>query len=153
MDGRGGGNLASLHWLTCRVEERTCALPLEHVIEVMRPLPVRSVDAAPPFVLGLAVVRGQALPVIDAGRLLTGQASRPTRFVTLRVGERRVVLAVTEVIGTRLVPTEAFLEVPALLAGTSEVRRLLGVVDGRLLEVLDSARLVSEVDLDAGAVV
>lgn len=108
----------------------------------MRPLPVQRVGGAPGFVLGLAVVRGEAVPVIDAALLLAGQVSSPTRFVSLRVGDRRVVLAVTEVIGPCRVEAGVLRESPALVAGSSEVRGALGVLDGRLLEVLESARLI-----------
>jgi purine-binding chemotaxis protein CheW len=149
--GAGGGDLASLHCLICLVEGRACALPLEHVVEVMRPLPVQRVGGAPAFVLGLAVVRGQPLPVIDAALLLAGQVSSPTRFVSLRVGERRVVLAVTEVLGARRVQGQVLQDSPALVAGAPEVRRALGVLDGRLLEVLESARLIGAAELDVEA--
>jgi len=119
-----------------------CALPLEHVCEVMRPLPLERVDAAPSYLLGVAVIRGEVMPVVDAAVLLTGQTAPATRFVTLRVDERRVALAVTEVVGARLVDDDLPTGVPPLLSGSADVRRALGVLDGRLLEVLESARII-----------
>ena len=49
-----------------------CALPLVHVLEVMRPLPLEKVEPAPAFLLGLAVIRGEPLPVVDVAALLPG---------------------------------------------------------------------------------
>ncbi len=108
----------------------------------MRPRNVERVEGAPPFLLGLSLVRGEALPVVDAGVLLSGEPSLPTRFVTLRVDDRRVVLAVTEVLGTAAIATGNWGGIPPLFAGSSDVLRALGTLDGRLLEVLESARLV-----------
>ena len=42
-----------------------CALPLGAVIETLRPLPLRPLAGAPAGVLGVAVVRGSPVPVID----------------------------------------------------------------------------------------
>lgn len=39
----------------------------------MRPLPVAAVAGAPDFVAGVAIIRGDAVPVVDAARLLTGE--------------------------------------------------------------------------------
>jgi len=36
----------------------TCAIPIEHVSETMRPLPVEPIGAVPSFLLGLAIIRG-----------------------------------------------------------------------------------------------
>lgn len=58
------------HALICRVRTWLCALPLAHVVETLRPLPVRGLAGAPSFVLGLALLRGQAVPVVDAAQLL-----------------------------------------------------------------------------------
>src|SRR5205085_1730186 len=87
--------------LLCRMGGRACALRIAQVVETMRPLPVEPVAGAPPFVLGVTLLRGAPAPVIDGGALLGSGRSQPTRFVTLRVGERRAVLAVEAVLGVR----------------------------------------------------
>lgn len=140
---RGGGTLkTSLHSLICRVGERTCALPLEHVREVMRPLAIERVPSAPAYLLGLSVIRGENVPVLDAGWLLEGTPGAVTRLVVLRVAERRVALAVAAVVGTRALEPAELEGLPPLLAGARELVRALAVLDGALLEVLESARLV-----------
>jgi purine-binding chemotaxis protein CheW len=77
-----------------------CAIPLEHVVETMRPLPVLPLAGAPQLVLGLAVVRGRPLPVVDAAALFGGSAPAAAgRFVSLRAPGRQLVLAVGAVDG------------------------------------------------------
>jgi hypothetical protein len=47
-------------WLLCRAGNLLCALPIEHVIEIMRPLPVEQIAGAPHYVRGLSIIRGVA---------------------------------------------------------------------------------------------
>jgi purine-binding chemotaxis protein CheW len=112
----------------------------------MRILPVRAMRAQPPFVRGLALIRGEMLPVVDLAAILgslDGQLG--ARLVVLRIGERRVALEVDAVLGIRpidagaLAPTAPMLQeaLPAPVA-------LLGSLDGAALAVLDTARLLPE---------
>src|SRR5436853_466591 len=101
--------------LFCRVNTRLCALPLESIVETTRPLPCEPVAGTPAFVLGLSVIRGVAVPVVDAGQLLSGQRSAPSRFVVLKVGDRRVALAVEAVVGVRSVGALALQDLPPLV--------------------------------------
>ena len=135
-------HLSALQCLICRVEGRLCALPLHHVCEVMRPLPVDDVDGAPPFVSGLSVVRGEPVVVVDAARLIAAGPALAGRFVLLRLEQRSVVLAVTEVLGTRAIPLDQLAQVPPLLAESQGGRHSLAQLDGELLELLDSARII-----------
>lgn len=134
------------YWLLCRVGAPLCALPLSAVVETMRPLPVEPLAGMPSFVRGLSVIRGAPVPVVDAGALLgTGEASRPTRFVTLRAGERRVALAVEEVIGIRALPPDSLEALPPLLRDASaEVVSLVGTLDAELLVVLGQGKIVPD---------
>src|SRR5215467_11854932 len=56
-------------FLLVRVHGSLCALPLGHVQEVLRPLPLQAVPGAPAFVCGVTVIRGGVMPVIDAAVL------------------------------------------------------------------------------------
>jgi purine-binding chemotaxis protein CheW len=131
-------------FLLCRIGSRIGALTLKDVREVMRPLPIEPLAGTPPFVLGLAIVRGSPRPVIDAGRLLgpIGLAS-PARFVSLRLGERTAVLAVDAVLDVRSLAAGTLADIPPLLreAGT-DVASAIGALDTELLLVLEAARLV-----------
>ena len=132
--------------LLCRVRDRLCSLPLQYVVETMRPLPIASLTGVPSFVRGIAVVRGVAVPVVDAGILLgTDHPPGPTRFVTLRTGENQVALSVEEVLGVRELTLASLRELPPLLRDAAgEVLRAIGTLDTGLLFALQTARLVPE---------
>jgi purine-binding chemotaxis protein CheW len=132
--------------LICRARARLCALPLEHVIETMRPLPIEALAGMPSFVRGLSVIRGTPIPVVDAGVLLgTDEGAGSTRFVTLRTGQRQVALSVEEVLGVRSFPAASIADLPPLLRDAgSEVISALGLLDADLLFVLRAARILSD---------
>jgi purine-binding chemotaxis protein CheW len=131
--------------LLCRVASRFIGLPIEQVVETMRPLPVERLSGAPDFVSGLSIIRGVATPVVDVGRLIAAGESRWERFVTVRTGDRTVALAVERVDGLRRLPVESFHALPTLLRGAgTEIIRTIRTLDAELLLVLDGAHLVPE---------
>jgi purine-binding chemotaxis protein CheW len=132
-------------FLLCRVGSRIAALDIRDVWETMRPLPIEPLTGTPPFVLGLAIVRGVPTPVVDADRLLGSSGSSPTRFVLLKLGVRSAALAVDAVLEIRALPAEVLASIPPLLqeAGTGLVA-LIGTLDAQLLLVLQAARLVPD---------
>jgi purine-binding chemotaxis protein CheW len=133
--------------LVCRVQGRLCALPLGHVMETMRPLPTEAFVGAPDFVLGLAVVRGAPVPVVDAAKLLGAAGVRIDRFVMLKVGTRRIALGVEGVLGVRALPAGALQELPPLLQdAATDVVAAIGLLDAELLLVLRGTRLLSDAD-------
>ena len=142
--------------LICRSHTRLCALPLAHVVETMRPLPVESLAGAPHFVRGVAVIRGAPVPVIDAAALLGAPATPGDRFVTVGVGARCVALAVDGVLGVRNLAAPSLQALPPLLqeAG-ADVVHAIGRLDAELLLVLNGSRLLPEdawpVDLPGAA--
>jgi purine-binding chemotaxis protein CheW len=122
-----------------------CALPIEHVEETMRPLAVDAMAGAPSFVRGIAVVRGVPTPVVDASSLLSGHASHPTRFVTLKTARRRIALAVDAVVGVVEIPPGSLSPLPPLFQNdSSDAVSAVGTLDVDLLLVLESARLIPE---------
>ena len=133
--------------LVCRVRGKLCALPLRHVTETMRPLSIEVVAGAPHFVLGLAVIRGAPVPVVDAARLL-GEADAPSgRWVALNADSRPVALAVGSVLGVWPLPVGARHALPPLLkdAGRDLISEL-GLLDEALLRVLQGGHLLSDDD-------
>ncbi|MBL8950485.1 MAG: chemotaxis protein CheW [Myxococcaceae bacterium] len=140
----GGPTLKQL--LLCRAGLRLCGLPLEHVAETLRPLPVEPVADAPAYVLGLTRLRGRPAPVVDLARLFGSEgAAAPTRFVALRLSGRQLALAVTHVAGVRGVDPTTLEGVPAI-AGELEasVTEHLGTADAELLVVLQATKLLPE---------
>ena len=146
--------------LLFRVRGRLCALPLAHVVETMRPLPIQAMAGAPPAVRGLAIIRGAPVPVVEVAELLAGEglevratpSDAAARFVTVRAAERVIALAVDSVAGTKHLPPDSLRTLPPLLHdGETSVVGSIGTLDAELLLVLRSARLVP-VDLnEAGA--
>jgi purine-binding chemotaxis protein CheW len=130
--------------LVCRVETMLCALRLDDVVETMRPLRVEPVVAAPPFVLGLAVVRGMALPVVDVACLMGLHDADIGRFVSVRVQQRRIALAVSSVLGLRDVSDDVQ-ACPSLLGQVAaELIDAIGRLDSELLLVLRTAKLLPQ---------
>ncbi len=128
-----------------------CAIPAPQVIETMRPLPIEPLGNAPNFVLGIALIRGAAVPIVelaavlDASREPAMPSSHAGRFVTLRVGERCVALAVDSVAGLVQVNPQNLSVMPPLLNhACPDVVQAIGTLDAELLLVLETARLVPE---------
>lgn len=131
--------------LVFRTRELSCALPLASVEEIMRPLPVKPLEGMPPFVMGIAVIRGAPVPVVDTGSLLGRQGSSPTRFIALKVADRRVALAVDEVLGIRALPAETLGELPPLLRDAQRgAIELIGRLDAEFILVLRGGWLVPD---------
>jgi len=131
--------------LLCRVRSRWCALPLAQVVETMRLLPIEPLPGAPPFVLGLAVIRGAPVPVLDTARLLGAEDGTVTRLVTMRTGDHEVAFAVDGVVGVRAIPGDELHALPPLLREVcAEAVTAIGTLDRDLLLVLSDARLVPD---------
>jgi purine-binding chemotaxis protein CheW len=109
----------------------------------MRPLAVKPMAGVPSFIEGLAVVRGVPTPVINVSSLLSGETSPATRFVTVRAGTRRIMLAVDAVVGIIEIPPGSVDALPQLLQN-AELAAIsaIGVLDAELLLVLRSTRLI-----------
>lgn len=137
---KGGGVVTHLIFA---VNDWACGVPLPHVAEISRPLLTAPVPDAPPYVLGITTLRGVAMPVIDAGLLLQGKATKPTRFVRLIGDGRQVALAVSGVEGVEhlQVPDSP---VPPLLEPELRFAETLGSRDERLFAMLSAIRLLRD---------
>lgn len=135
--------------LVTRVGGVACAIPIAHVVETMRPLPIEPIgsanDGALAAVDGVAMIRGAPVPVVDARKLIGVPGEAATRFVIVRIAERRVALVVDAVLDVRRVAADALPGLPPLLrTAPREVVSAIGALDAELLIVLDSARVLSE---------
>lgn len=133
--------------LFCRAGECVVALPVEHVAETMRPLPLESHSGGQTFVLGMSLIRGEPTPVLSAAELIGSKSSTrgtPSRFVLLRVNGRQVALAVDGVIGLASPAAGATGPLAPLVRDVNaDVIAAIGRHDGELLVVLEAARVVS----------
>jgi len=139
----GGGSAASSSWLLCRTGTLLAALPIEDVVETMRVLPVEPVAGAPPYVMGLSIIRGEPVPVVDIGLIVSGAPGRATRLVTVRAGARVIALAADEVVGIAGFAAGTLGRIPPLLRdAATETIAGLGALDAELLVLLRTTRLV-----------
>jgi purine-binding chemotaxis protein CheW len=123
--------------LVVRVQTRLCAVPLMHVVETMRPLPIESIGDMPSFVRGVSIIRGVPTPIVDLGAVLGALGGAAERIVTLRLGDRQVALSVDAVLGVRDLDLSALQELPPLLRRASnDVVEAIGTLDEQLLMVL-----------------
>jgi purine-binding chemotaxis protein CheW len=135
--------------LVTRVGGMACALPIEHVVETLRPLPVEPLggrdDEALALIDGVAMIRGAVVPVVDARKLLGVSGEPATRFVVVRAGERRIALAVDAVLDVVPIEPDVVSELPPLLCGARADRiAAIGAHDAGLMVVLDAARVIPE---------
>jgi purine-binding chemotaxis protein CheW len=132
--------------LLCRVRGHLCAVPLVHVVETMRPLALEPFGEMPTFVLGLSLIRGDAVPVVDPGVLLGFlEPAKATRFVLLRTSHRRVALAVESVVGVRDLSHTTLRELPPLMGpANAQLVAALSTLDAELLLVLDGSRILPD---------
>lgn len=130
-------------YLLARTRSVLAALPVEAALETMRPLPATPIAGQPPFMIGVAVIRGEPTPVLDLAALLGGAPGVPSRYVTLRTGGRTAALAVDEVLGIRRL--DAVDDLPPLLQGANpSMIGLMATLDAKLLAVLDSSKAVPD---------
>ncbi|HEV8549193.1 MAG TPA: chemotaxis protein CheW [Polyangiaceae bacterium] len=135
-------------WLVVEAGMHRVALSLSGLRETMRPLPIEPVRGAPGFVLGLAVIRGAALPVVDLGAVLgrTGDAATFTRFISLEHDGRAAALAVEAVEGFVTLERREFSALPPLLThAAGDAVEALTLHDRALVWVLSASRLLPQV--------
>ena len=86
-----------------RMGGRACALPCEHVVEIVPRVKLGVLPAAPPQVLGVVNLRGKVVPVFDIRARLSGASALVPyqHLVIVRAGERQLGLAVDEVSDVR----------------------------------------------------
>lgn len=134
--------------LVFRAGTLLCALRLDEVVETLRPLATRPLAGAPPWVRGIAIMRGVPVPVIDVARLLTGEPAGIGRFVAVRTERGPVALATGDVLGIRAVAASgAATGHAALLTGGGAASRLVagvGMIDTEPLMLLQSLRVVPD---------
>jgi purine-binding chemotaxis protein CheW len=119
-----------------------CAIPIEFVVETMRPLPVEPLGTAHDFVAGLTIIRGVPLPVVDTARLLGMGGGVSARFVVVRVGERKAALTFDNVVEVRRFAPNELRELPPLLAANAVAA--IGAADAALLLVLEASRAIPD---------
>lgn len=120
------------------VGDLLCALPLEDVVETLRPLPVQPLAGTAGTLLGMSVIRGRAVPVVDTARLLGVAGGAPARFISTRTGRGPLAYAAGPVVGVR--PFVADGQEPR----ATRLVAAVGVLDSRPLLLLRGGWLLDE---------
>lgn len=149
----GGGaaadGLSAMSALVCRAGSLLCAFPLEHVLEIMRCLPLEALAGVPPFILGLCVVRGAPIPAVDVGKLIGAHQTPLEWIVTVRVGSGVVALVVERVIGVQTFRSDETVDLPPLLRdAAADTVSAIGALDSELLLFLNVARSIPDAVFD-----
>ncbi len=132
-------------WLVCRAGAGLCALPLDVVIEIMRPLPLEPVASPPPGLRGLSLIRGAPVPVLDLAALIGERDATIGRFVAATVAGRKIAFAVETVLGIRRIDPAQLAELPPLLRDSArDAVAAIGSLDAELLLLLEAGRLVPD---------
>lgn len=130
-------------WLLCRTGERCFAFTVRHVAETMRMLPIDLISGAPASVLGVCIIRGEPVVVVDSARLFNDVAMRCNRLVTLRTGKRIVALAAEKIIGVQSLPADRHITLAPLLQRVETIESIT-MLDRELVYVLRTARIVPD---------
>jgi purine-binding chemotaxis protein CheW len=125
-----------------RVSGRECAVDVLRIAEVLRPVPVVPLPAAPAFVEGLIELRGRFLPLIDLRKRFTAEppADRERgKYIVAPLHGTSVALVVDDVSGVERIPADLIQPPPNLAAGRVVPTYVSGVVrwNDRVLMVLD----------------
>jgi len=112
--------------------EEEYLIDLRRVREILPPVPVTAVPRSPPFVEGVARLRGAVVPVVDVRKRL-GVAprsdARRTRYLLVSVGRQAVALVVDAVVEVVRVPRSQIRPAGGLSGGAGP-HLFLGVCDG-----------------------
>jgi len=137
-------------WVVFRLESGQYALPLEHVVEVLRMVSIRPVPEGPAWLAGVINLRGRVLPIMD----LRARLGLPPLGPRL---ETRIIVADTAgyagggASGPRLIGllADEVLEVLTQAASTIELPHGLPGAAGRPLAAVKAGdRLVTVFDLE-----
>jgi purine-binding chemotaxis protein CheW len=121
--------LNDLH-LVVGVDDGRYAVPVSSVREVIRVGRLTPIPGAPPAVVGITNVRGEILPVLDAGALLGRSLGGKASIVVVEADGIRAGLAVGELFDVVSLPLGLEpADTPALRGSALFEGELLGVVD------------------------
>lgn len=125
--------------------DRAVAIPVATAIETMRPLPVEPLAGLPPWVEGVALIRGQPTPVLNVALLLGDGGSPPIgAWVTVRAERSALALAVRRVTGVGSLEPGEWQALPSIVDGVTEAVEAVGVLGARLTTVLSAGRLLPD---------
>jgi purine-binding chemotaxis protein CheW len=121
-------------------------VPIAMVQEIIRHTPPRPIPGSPAHVLGVINLRGRIIPVVDLRARFGVVADPPedAKIVLIEMGDLTVGVVVDEVREVLTVEADRC-EPPPEGAGQADYIDAVAKLDGRLLVILDMARLLGDV--------
>ena len=120
-----------------RIGGRRLASGFDEVVEIL-PMPqVTPVPGAQPWMLGVANIRGNLMPIVDLKQFLDGERTvlhEGQRVLIVRQGGGNVAVTVDELYGQR-----SFVEEQLVEAGSAETRAGQPLADGRYAHFIERA--------------
>jgi purine-binding chemotaxis protein CheW len=134
-----------------RVGGRECAVDVLRISEVLRPVPITPLPAAPRFVEGLIELRGRFLPVVDLRKRFDADAPAAgdrSKYIVAPLHGTSVALVVDDVSGVERIPADLIQPPPNLAEGRIAPAFVSGVVrwNERVLMVVDLDALLTEAE-------
>src|SRR5205809_736795 len=130
-------------WVILGLENRTYALPVASVVEVLRMVAVTPLPEAPAWIAGVLNLRGQGVVVMDLRQRLGLPARGPNldaHIVVIEANGEPLGLIADEVLEVLALPSDA-LKPADRLPGASQLFAALAQSGERLIPVFDLERL------------
>lgn len=142
-----------LQLVTFRLGNEEFSLDILRVQEIIRHMELTRVPRTPDFVEGVINLRGRVIPVLDLRKrfgLPECEKTHETRIIVVDVDDKTVGFKVDAVSEVLRIPADT-VEPPPPLVTTIESDYIKGVgkLDGRLLILLDVAKILSRSEKDA----
>jgi purine-binding chemotaxis protein CheW len=137
-----------LQLVTFRLGKEEYSLDILKVQEIIRHMELTRVPKSPDFVEGVINLRGKVIPVLDLRKrfgLPVDEKTNETRIIVVDVDSRTVGLKVDAVSEVLRLPSDTVEPPPAMVTGIeSDYIKGVGKLDGRLLILLDVARILTK---------
>jgi purine-binding chemotaxis protein CheW len=142
-----------LQLVTFRLGNEEFSLDILKVQEIIRHMDLTRVPRTPEFVDGVINLRGRVIPVLDLRKrfgLPKDENTNETRIIVVDVDNRTVGLKVDAVSEVLRLPADTVEPPPAIITSVeSEYIKGVGKLDGRLLILLDVAKILTCTERDA----
>ena len=134
----------SRHYVVFRIDQQRYALPLDHVSRAVRMVAVTPIPDAPNSMLGMIVMAGQMLPVIDLRRLFGQAGNIPDLqdvLLIVQIQDQTVAVIVDEVLNILEFSSKQIQSPPAAVSQSGFLSAAVQHEDTMIL-VLDASRLL-----------
>lgn len=133
-----------------RVHTTECGIDIASVLGILPPQAITPIPGAQPEVLGLIVLRGQAVPIVDFRLVLgapAGEFTAETRFVLVQTGDDAIELVVDGVAEVLQVEPDMIQELKDNFAVVPAVRGIIRLTDRLILHIDHEQALGARLDI------